>query len=170
MMGMRMPETCWAVFKRQAVNLRDWCIWLVDLFENICLLKLIFLVVRKRKHSYKHFEGAFAKLRKTTISLVIFVRPTAYNSALSNQISVKIDIWVFFETLFEKIQVLKSDKSKVEDRYIFLVPSRSVHLRIKNFSDKSSRETRNTHFMFNIFFFRKSCRLWDHAEKVFRAV
>ena len=33
MMGTRMPETCWAVFKRQAINLRDWCIWLVDLFE-----------------------------------------------------------------------------------------------------------------------------------------
>jgi len=33
MMGMRLPETCWAVFKRQAINLRDWCIWLVDLFE-----------------------------------------------------------------------------------------------------------------------------------------
>jgi hypothetical protein len=23
MMGMRMPETCWAVFERQAINLRD---------------------------------------------------------------------------------------------------------------------------------------------------
>ena len=33
MMGMRMPETCWAVFKRRAINLRDWCIWLVDIFE-----------------------------------------------------------------------------------------------------------------------------------------
>ena len=33
MMGMRMPETCWAVFKWQAINLRDWCIWLVYLFE-----------------------------------------------------------------------------------------------------------------------------------------
>ena len=32
-MGKRMPETCWAVFERQAINLRDWCIWLVDLFE-----------------------------------------------------------------------------------------------------------------------------------------
>ena len=28
-----MPETCWRVFKRQAIKLRDWCIWLVDLFE-----------------------------------------------------------------------------------------------------------------------------------------
>ena len=33
MMGMRMPETIWAVFKRQTIKLRDWCIWLVDLFE-----------------------------------------------------------------------------------------------------------------------------------------
>ena len=32
-MGERMPETCWVVFKRPAINLRDWCIWLVDLFE-----------------------------------------------------------------------------------------------------------------------------------------
>jgi hypothetical protein len=23
MMGMRMPETCWAVFKRQAIKLRE---------------------------------------------------------------------------------------------------------------------------------------------------
>jgi hypothetical protein len=29
LMGMRMPEVCWAVFKRQAINLRDRCIWLV---------------------------------------------------------------------------------------------------------------------------------------------
>ena len=32
-MGMRMLETCWAVFKWQAINLRNCCIWLVDLFE-----------------------------------------------------------------------------------------------------------------------------------------
>jgi len=37
MMCMRMPETCWAVFKRQAINLRDWCIWLVDLFEYMMM-------------------------------------------------------------------------------------------------------------------------------------
>jgi len=33
MMGMRMPETCSAVFKRQAINLSNCCIWLVDSFE-----------------------------------------------------------------------------------------------------------------------------------------
>jgi hypothetical protein len=32
MMGMRMAETCGA-FRRQAINLRNCCVWLVDLFE-----------------------------------------------------------------------------------------------------------------------------------------
>jgi hypothetical protein len=35
MMGMMMPETCWAVFKRQVINLRSCCIWLVDSAENL---------------------------------------------------------------------------------------------------------------------------------------
>ena len=35
MMGMRMPETCGAVFKRQVINLRNCCIWLVDSFERL---------------------------------------------------------------------------------------------------------------------------------------
>ena len=29
----RLNKTCWAVFKRQPIKLRDGCIWLVDLFE-----------------------------------------------------------------------------------------------------------------------------------------
>ena len=37
MMGMRMPETCWPVYKWQAINLRDWYIWLVDLFEYMMM-------------------------------------------------------------------------------------------------------------------------------------
>ena len=32
-MGVRTPETCWAVHKRQVINLRNICIQLVDLFE-----------------------------------------------------------------------------------------------------------------------------------------
>ena len=35
-MGMRMPETCWAVFKWQVINLRSCCIWLVDSVEKVC--------------------------------------------------------------------------------------------------------------------------------------
>jgi hypothetical protein len=36
-MGMRMPETCWAVFKRQIINLRSCCIWLVDSIESMVM-------------------------------------------------------------------------------------------------------------------------------------
>jgi hypothetical protein len=32
-MGVRTPETCRAVHKRQVINMRNFCIWLVDLFE-----------------------------------------------------------------------------------------------------------------------------------------
>jgi len=37
MMGTRMPETCWAVFKRKVINLRNCCIWLVDSFESMMM-------------------------------------------------------------------------------------------------------------------------------------
>ena len=36
-MGMRMPETCWAVFKWQVINLRSCCIWLVDSVESMMM-------------------------------------------------------------------------------------------------------------------------------------
>ena len=36
-MGMRMPETCWAVFKWQVINLRSCCIWLVDFVESVMM-------------------------------------------------------------------------------------------------------------------------------------
>jgi len=37
MMGMRLPETCWALFKRQVINLRRCCIWLVDSVESMMM-------------------------------------------------------------------------------------------------------------------------------------
>ena len=36
---MRMPETCWAVFKRQVINSKICCIWLVDSVGNLKSLK-----------------------------------------------------------------------------------------------------------------------------------
>jgi hypothetical protein len=41
-MGMRMPETCWAVFKWQVINLRICCILLVDLVETCCNVRKAF--------------------------------------------------------------------------------------------------------------------------------
>ena len=40
-----------------------------------------------------------------------------------------------------------------EDRYTFMIISRSVLLRMKNISDKICREDQNTHFVFSDFFF-----------------
>ena len=37
MMGMRVPKTCWAVFKRQVINMRNFHIWLVDSFESMMM-------------------------------------------------------------------------------------------------------------------------------------
>jgi len=36
-MGMRMSETCWAVFKRQVINLRSYCIWLAGSVESMMM-------------------------------------------------------------------------------------------------------------------------------------
>jgi len=33
MMGVRMPVICWAIYKCQVINLRNCCIWLVDVFD-----------------------------------------------------------------------------------------------------------------------------------------
>jgi hypothetical protein len=37
MMGVRTPETCWAVFKCQVINLWNCCIWLVDSVESMIM-------------------------------------------------------------------------------------------------------------------------------------
>jgi hypothetical protein len=53
-----------------------------------------------------------------------------------------------------------------EDRHTFMIISRSVLLRMRNFSDKICTETRNTHFVLGKdYFFRKWYRLCDNVEK-----
>jgi len=74
-----------------------------------------------------------------------------------------------FRPSVEKIQVsLNSNKHNGTvhaDRYIFLITSRLVLLRIRNIADKMCRENQNTHFVFkNVF--RKSSRLWDNVEYI----
>jgi hypothetical protein len=48
---------------------------------------------------------------------------------------------------------------------IFVIASRWTILRMRNVSGKSCGENQNNRFMFNITFFRKSCRLWVNVEK-----
>jgi hypothetical protein len=56
-MGMMMPETCSAVSKRQALNLCDWCVCLVDLFPLYLYvmhwLKAVYCMVQKHGDSQK---------------------------------------------------------------------------------------------------------------------
>jgi hypothetical protein len=81
---------------------------------------------------------------------------------------MKFDIREFFENLSRKSK-FHSNLTRItgmlhEDKYKFLIISRSVVLRMRNASDISCTETQNTQFTFN-FFFRKSYRLRDNVEK-----
>ena len=50
------------------------------------------------------FLGEFVKFRKTTISFVMSVRLSAWNSAPTGRILMKLDIWDFFENLYRKFR------------------------------------------------------------------
>ena len=126
----------------------------------------------------KQVLGAFEKLRKAAINFVMTLRLSVPPSVHIEQLG---SYWTdFHEILYfniflkslEKIQVpLKSDKNNGtlhEDRCAFLITSRWIILRMRNFSHKICRENQNTHFVFNNFFFRKWASLWDNMEKCCR--
>ena len=63
---------------------------------NISALK--FGVVNYRKIRALRFLGAFAKLRKATVSFIMSVRPSEWNNSAPNKrIFMKCGIWIFFE-------------------------------------------------------------------------
>ena len=54
MMGMRMPETYWAVFKWQVINLKRCCIWLVDSVESKKLSVCDFSLLYEHHCDWRH--------------------------------------------------------------------------------------------------------------------
>jgi hypothetical protein len=85
------------------------------------------------------------------------------------------DIWFlsvfffFFRKSAENIQVpLISDKNRTvhEVLCIFMVISSWTLLIMRNVTYKSCRENQNTRFVFNYFFFRKSCHFRDNVKKI----
>jgi len=100
--------------------------------------------------------NAFVKLRTATISFVmcvpLSVRPSGWNNSTPNErIFIKFNIWTFFSEnpsrKFKFHQTITTITGTLhEDRYTFLIISRSVLLRMRNVSDKSCRENDNTHF------------------------
>jgi hypothetical protein len=99
---------------------------------------------------------ALAKLRKATISFVtsagLSVRPH-----VTTQFSLDGSSWNLTFDYVSKIQVsLKSDKNNdyiIWRPITFFIISRSSLLRMRSSSDKSCRKSKNTHFVFNNFFF-----------------
>jgi hypothetical protein len=105
------------------------------------------------------FLSAFAKLRKVTISFVLFVRLSVGMQQLGSHWTDFHEIWYLriFRKSVEKIQVsLKSNKNKgyFTWRPVYIVYDISLgsFLRMRNISDKSCRENQNTHFVFSNFF------------------
>ena len=74
MMGMRMPETSWAVFKRQVINPRNWCIWLVGSFEFELINQSRLL--RNKHHEKQNWQECI----RHTILILINVYPVPLHS------------------------------------------------------------------------------------------
>jgi hypothetical protein len=102
------------------------------------------------------FLGEFAKFRKANISLDMSVRLSAWKIGSHLKDFREICYLSIFRKYVEKIQVsLKSDRSNGyftwRPMYVFdHISVNSCYMR--KFSDKSCRESQNTHFMFNNFF------------------
>ena len=106
------------------------------------------------KRHEKLFLGAIAILLKTTTSCVMHlclsVRPS-FRPHGTTRLLTKGFQWNLIFDYFSKIQVsFKYDKSKdtlQEDQYTFLITSHSVLLRMRNVSDKLSRENGNKFYI-----------------------
>ena len=90
------------------------------------------------------------------------------NSAPTGRIFMKFDIWIFFENLPRNFKfnynLTRITVTLYEDRYTFLIISRSVLLRRKNFSDKSWKGN-SKHSFYALESFWKIVHLWDNVEK-----
>ena len=90
------------------------------------------------------------------------------NSAPIGRILMKCDIRIFLDKLSIKCK-FHYNRTRITGTLHEYLPtlmavSRSVLFVMRNVSDKSCRE--NTHILLSVnLFFRKSCRLWDNAEK-----
>jgi hypothetical protein len=95
-------------------------------------------------------------LRHACLSVYPSVRLSAWNnSAPTGQISIKFNIWVFFENLSRKFKFHKNRTILTgtlhEYQYTFLIITPSFLLRIRNASEKRSWKNQNTYFMKNNF-------------------
>jgi hypothetical protein len=75
-------------------------------------------------------------------------------------------IRVFFEAMSRQFKFHSSLTVTLhDDMCTFMIVSVGILLRMRYFSDKSCRETQNTHFKFNNFFFEKHA-LYEVISKI----
>jgi len=110
----------------------------------------------------------FAKLRKTTISFVTSVRPPDRREQNGSHWMDFHEIWylrVCSKNLTRKYKFRQNVTWKTstlhEDVGAYTIISRSVHLRMRNVSDKNCRENQNTHFAFSKLFFSENRTVYE---------
>ena len=91
----------------------------------------------------------------------------------SGQIFMRFGIWECFKSLLGKFEI-HPNLTRIngyfrEEQYTFFIISLSFLLKMKNISDKSRRENRNLHFVFNNFFFFETHTFHEMWKKICRA-
>jgi hypothetical protein len=119
------------------------------------------------------FLGAFEKVRKATISFVMYVSPYVRMEQIGSHWTDFHEIWywVVFENLSRKCK-FHSNLTRImgtshEALCIFTIIYRWILLRMRNSSDRSLGETQK-HTLYLIHFCRKSCHLWDQYGKIWQ--
>jgi hypothetical protein len=112
------------------------------------------------------FLGAFAKLRKATISFAISIRLSASNnSAPTGQIFITFDISVFFNEFKFHKNLKRTAGTLHEDRSTFLKSYLVQFMLQQETVQTEVVEEIKTHIMCAINLFRKLCCLQDTVEK-----
>jgi len=129
MMGMRMPETCWAVFKRQVINFRSCCIWLVNSIESMMMHGLAKPKFEKKIFCYSsffHLLQACQEKMRTACAARSF-------SLLPSCISILLKFLFSFLLLLLLLHVTPKKPWKIKQKYIrsLLFPILK-NLRMKN--------------------------------------
>jgi hypothetical protein len=77
-----MPETCWAVSKRQAINLRNCCFWLVDSFEYPSELQF-------QEHRWRKLNSYKFNLIIQEITETLKKHKRVYNSYVNDILTIR---------------------------------------------------------------------------------
>jgi hypothetical protein len=124
--------------------------------------------INRRCRQNAEFLGEITKLRKGTVSSDMFICLSACTRLPVDKLS-RNSVFECFEN-FMKIHVSwKYDKHNGyftgRPTYIYDNTALTSSQNEKCFR-QSWRENQNTPFMFNNFFFRKSCRLWENVKNI----